>query len=149
MPICRVCRVELTEENWYSRHRRDNNRICNECKIKEVRDWQRKNPERKAKNTTEWMRGYMRTYRKTHSNEIHEIVRVEKHRRKRDLPTNTILNEHFKGAHLHHLSPLVAVYIPEVLHRSVSHSLKTGRGMNEINTRAMEWLRNPYKPSNH
>jgi hypothetical protein len=89
------------------------------------------------------MRDYMRQYRRDHLERMRELGRLERNRRARDLPTDTILNEHFKGAHLHHMTPSVAIYIPKDLHRSVFHVLKTGEGMREINAKVMEWVTNP------
>lgn len=52
------------------------------------------------------------------------------------------LNEKFSNAHAHHVDNEQVIYIPEKLHRSVSHNLKTRKGMQEINTLAFEYLFN-------
>lgn len=50
------------------------------------------------------------------------------------------LNQWFPGCEFHHLAPDTGVHVPATLHRSASHSLKTGEGMEEMNALAMEWL---------
>lgn len=43
---CRVCRVELDEENWYPSSRKDNSFICKECNTKWARLWRKAHPEK-------------------------------------------------------------------------------------------------------
>lgn len=50
------------------------------------------------------------------------------------------INEWFDGCEGHHISKNKILHIPKWLHRSVSHNLKTGRGMKLINNLAMEWF---------
>ena len=50
------------------------------------------------------------------------------------------INERFKGSDAHHLTPSIVVFIPTELHRHISHSLRTGRNMKEINTLAFQFL---------
>ncbi len=52
----------------------------------------------------------------------------------------TELNTKFENSHAHHVDNEQVVYIPEKLHRSVSHNLKTGRGMQTINALAFKYL---------
>ena len=52
----------------------------------------------------------------------------------------TELNEPFEGCEMHHISKDVVVYIPKSLHRSIYHNLKTGKGMDKINKKVLEWL---------
>ena len=47
------------------------------------------------------------------------------------------LNEWFKGSHAHHLNKEFILYIPVDLHRSISHNLWTGEGMEKINNLAI------------
>ncbi len=139
MPVCRVCGVELTFENWYESLRKTQNHICKSCNIKRAKERQRIQPvKRNVESRRVYMKGYMKDYRNKNRKRINEIGRLEFHRRDRELPTDTILNEPFEGAHLHHVTPSVAIYIPSELHRSVFHNLKTGRGMAEINAKVME-----------
>ena len=49
------------------------------------------------------------------------------------------LNESFPGSVGHHVDRERVLFIPEKLHRSISHNLTTGKGMMEINRRALEW----------
>lgn len=50
------------------------------------------------------------------------------------------LNEPFAGCEGHHLDHDRVVYIPEELHRSVSHDVWTGRNMDKINAIARQYL---------
>lgn len=43
---CRVCGVELDDENWYSSYRKVNRYICKECESKRVQLWSKANPEK-------------------------------------------------------------------------------------------------------
>ena len=71
------------------------------------------------------------------------VHRLQVTRRRRALPTRTVLGRPFPGSHLHHLTPDVAVYIPAALNRAVPHDLRTGRGMDAANTRAMDYYEAP------
>jgi hypothetical protein len=50
------------------------------------------------------------------------------------------LNSWFPGCEAHHLDHDRVAYIPEELHRSVSHDVWTGRNMDKINAVAFEYL---------
>lgn len=50
------------------------------------------------------------------------------------------LNEKFKGSDGHHINERYIVYIPREIHRSVWHSLPTGKGMVQINKRVFRWV---------
>ena len=41
---CRVCNVELTDENWYPSRRERKNHICKKCDAEQTRSWQKANP---------------------------------------------------------------------------------------------------------
>jgi hypothetical protein len=115
------------------------------CDVKRARAWRKAHPNgayhKYRIGAKAYMRNYMRGYRQKHLERMQELGRLEKHRRTRELPTSTILNKSFKGAHLHHITPSVAIYIPKGLHRSVFHNLKTGEGMDEINAKALAWAK--------
>jgi hypothetical protein len=49
-------------------------------------------------------------------------------------------NNWFEGCEQHHISKYIIVCIPKELHRSVYHSLKSGKGMLKINDLVYEWL---------
>jgi hypothetical protein len=143
MRQCRKCKVNLTDENWPSSAQKERQYICKACHAKTTRKWEETHPEyikNWRKTHPKYMTEYMKGYRQKNRERIQEIARLEQHRRERELSTDTILNKWFEGAHLHHMTPSTAVYIPEELHRSVYHNLKTGVGMKEINTKATDWL---------
>jgi len=58
-------------------------------------------------------------------------------------PTNTcyFMNNEFKDCAKHHVDKNTILCIPSDLHLSISHNLKTGRGMREMNAEAFRWLR--------
>lgn len=54
------------------------------------------------------------------------------------------LNEKFEGFDGHHITSSIIIYIPKFIHRSISHNMKNGKNMNEINEIALEYLRGDY-----
>lgn len=68
----------------------------------------------------------------------HRWIRREHYRK---LSKNcTFLNAFFEGCEKHHVNKDTIICIPKELHRSISHNLKTGKGMKLINDLAFEWL---------
>jgi hypothetical protein len=49
-------------------------------------------------------------------------------------------NGRFEGSHGHHIDKETIIYIPKVLHNSIPHNVRTGKGMAEINDKVFEWL---------
>lgn len=68
-----------------------------------------------------------------------QMSKIKKAKREEYLPIKTILNKPFRGAHLHHITRNLGIYIPAKIHRSVHHNIWTGKNMNEINGLALEW----------
>jgi hypothetical protein len=50
------------------------------------------------------------------------------------------INKPFKDSHGHHIDKECIVYIPEQLHTSISHNVWTGKGINDINAKTLDWL---------
>jgi len=50
------------------------------------------------------------------------------------------LNKAREGWTFHHLNKFLGVYIPEDIHKSIKHTLKTGEGMDVINMVALGYL---------
>jgi len=50
------------------------------------------------------------------------------------------VNKWFDGCEQHHISKYLIVCIPKKLHRSIYHSLRSGKGMLRINDLVYEWL---------
>lgn len=50
------------------------------------------------------------------------------------------LNNRFAESHGHHLNKTFMVFIPQRLHTSIKHSIKTGNNMNKINKIALSYL---------
>ena len=53
-PVCRVCGVELNDENWHPSARKRNYHICKTCENKQRQQWRKMNPK---KEKTYWTRG--------------------------------------------------------------------------------------------
>ena len=69
--------------------------------------------------------------------------RVNKKRARKHLLTVekcVCLNEKFEGSNAHHMSRGIVIYLPVELHQHIVHSLKSGKGMSEINILAMQFL---------
>ena len=79
------------------------------------------------------------------SNEIYYLEIAMKTRFRQTYRTSTpacfAINKPFKGSVKHHIDKDTIVHIPESLHFLVSHNLKTGKGMEEINVNVFRWLR--------
>jgi len=50
------------------------------------------------------------------------------------------LNEYFEGCEAHHIDNKHIIYMPTILHRSIRHSLKTGKNMDTINRLAFQYI---------
>jgi len=135
-------RVEHSEyvKKWWIEHPEKRKQYSKKWRIRHLRErneymkrWWAEHPEKRNQQKRKW--------RKEHPEKTKEIARLELARRKRDYPTNIILNEYFEGSHLHHLTPWVAIYIPDEMHKSIWHNLRTGKNMYEINRKALDfWL---------
>jgi hypothetical protein len=44
MKYCRICKIELTDENWATYHEVVGNRICRQCNNFQAREYRRNNP---------------------------------------------------------------------------------------------------------
>lgn len=55
------------------------------------------------------------------------------------------LNDKFPGSHGHHITRTLVIHIPKELHQHISHNLRTGRNMAEINALALQYLNGCYK----
>ena len=54
--LCRVCKVELNDENWYPSCRKIKSHICKECDVKQKRLWQKANPKKRKAIWTKYTR---------------------------------------------------------------------------------------------
>ena len=50
------------------------------------------------------------------------------------------LNQRFEGSEGHHIMSGVIIYMPHNIHRSIKHSMKTGKNMKEINKLALNYF---------
>jgi hypothetical protein len=75
-------------------------------------------------------------WKKTLKGKISNRKNAVKHRGLGFIP----LNEPFEGSHGHHIDKELVIYIPKDLHDSVRHNIWTGKGMEEINELAFEYM---------
>lgn len=50
------------------------------------------------------------------------------------------VNSYFDGSEQHHISKFLTAFIPKNLHRSIYHSLRSGKNMLRLNDLVYEWL---------
>lgn len=50
------------------------------------------------------------------------------------------LNDYFVGSDAHHITKSIVVYIPSELHNHISHNIKNGTNMGEINLLAFQFI---------
>ena len=77
-----------------------------------------------------------RIYWQTEQGKINNRKKSSKHRGLCSIP----LNEHSEGTEGHHIDEEHIIYIPIELHRSIRHNVRTGEGMEEINTIAFHYI---------
>lgn len=117
---------KIAKKHWYETHKDYNKKYYhkNKEKIKER----------------------IKLYQQTHIEQKREFSRRAQSKR-RHLPIEVILNEPFKGSHLHHLTTNIGVYIPQELHWSIYHNLENNIGMKEINDKALDFAEKVYNLS--
>ena len=88
-----------------------------------------KNAEKKKDNARNWS--------KNNPDKMRVIARKKaaKHRALGFAP----MNEPFDGCEAHHFNQNGIIHIPQELHRSVSHNVRTGKNMERINALAFAW----------
>jgi len=136
------------QRKYYQEHKKQRNARA----IK----WAKKHPDqikviqkKYQKTHLEKLREKCRNYRKNRPelyNEYEKKKRLnhpeieKKHKAKRRKLGFDPLNSWFIGSQAHHIDFECIIYIPKKLHQSISHNVWTGRGMKEINARALEYL---------
>lgn len=63
--------------------------------------------------------------RRPHIKPVHDCIKI---------------NEWFRGSNAHHITKSIIIYIPEELHRHISHNLATGYNMGEINALGIQFV---------
>lgn len=82
--------------------------------------------------------GYNKQWNKTHPEKVKEMNR--RHFNKRRNLGFIPLNEPKEGYVFHHLDETYGIYMLEKDHKSISHCLETGKGMDTINAVAFNYL---------
>lgn len=72
-------------------------------------------------------------------------LRIIRQTNKRRGLGHLFINKSFEGSEGHHLDNDYILYIPKELHRSIPHNLTSGKNMELINLKAMEWIMNTFK----
>lgn len=153
---CRECLKQYHNKSYQDNRKQIIEKVKNYqmSHKKEVVEWKRKSyaihkEEKLAKDKLNYIinkeqinlkkREYYRNHKKEAAirSKIYRKSKPEEHKarrvwRKRNLGFHP-LNDWFDGSVAHHVNINDVVYIPETIHKSVSHSLKTGRGMDTIN----------------
>ena len=96
----------------------------------EIKQYQKANRQRLLNLTKQW--------KINHPGKMKEMT-VRRTSKRRGLGFSP-LNKPFKDSIGHHINKNDIIYIPEELHRSISHSIKTGRNMKEINKLAIKFI---------
>jgi hypothetical protein len=89
-----------------------------------------KNAEKRKASATNWS--------KNNPDKMRTISRKKaaKHRALGFVP----MNQPFDGCEAHHFNQNEIIHIPQQLHRSVCHNVRSGKGMVEINAKAFAWF---------
>lgn len=95
------------------------------------RNWYKNNKKQKLLKGKEW--------RKNNPEKYAVIDKRCRAKRRRELGFNP-LNAWFDGSVAHHINKDDVIYILELVHKSVPHSLKTGKGMSIINKIAINFV---------
>lgn len=139
---CRVCGIELTDDNH-----EHNRRLCRDCRCKQKKKAYQINRkyyisvarERYVIKHDE-IRTYQKQYSKTLNGQEACRQRNRKHKTKRERGLDWIsLNSEFMGSEGHHIDKYYVIFIPRSLHQSIKHNVFTGKNMDEINFLALYW----------
>src|SRR2546426_9589471 len=137
-------RMRELNKRWVSEHRERRREIDRYC-YSQHQDQQR---ERKRRWYSEHLgkaigirkRELEKLWQQTHPDKRRLSSKRNKAKRRGLYPVTFILNNPFPNSHLHHLTERIGVYIPSLLHRRISHNLRTGKGMVELNEVISGWL---------
>jgi len=114
------------------------------------KQWHKDNPERDKqyrmnhrKEKRQWYLDHKeerKEYKKQYCRTPEGKVTNQRHSFKRRNLGFIPLNEPFIGCVGHHISQNFVIYIPEEVHKCLSHNIWTWQGMNKINKLAIEFL---------
>ena len=131
--------IKAHRKKYYEDHKEQSIDYCKKY-CKSHREQHRKNSIKWRLSHPEKVRISFIKYRLAYPEKVRE--RRKKHIAKRRRSLGFIpLNKYFLGADGHHINYNYVIYIPKTLHRSVWHSLSSGVGMEKINRKAFEFLK--------
>ena len=103
--------------------------------------WRRDNPKHIAEYSKQYHKDnpeQMKQWQAKNPERVKEINR--KHKFKRRSLGFFPLNKHFEGSEAHHINFNDVIYIPRKIHQKITHCLRTGKNMEEINELAIQFL---------
>ena len=137
---CETHKNEISAYNkqWHQQHREEilaHKKLYRERNRDKVlassKRWREQNKEKERQSVKAWRENHIEQYR--------EIMRKHSSKRQRKLGFIP-LNKPFEGSEAHHICRTFVIYIPKDMHRSIYHSVWTGKNMEEINKLAWEEL---------
>lgn len=147
------CRLLAGAKFYRSNHKEDTaayNKKYYEANSENVKSraekWQKAHPERVKAASKQYYQDNkprLRAMSKKWHEDNPEKARARRHERRTYLSTYADckkINKCFIGCAAHHLDPDTIIHIPEPLHRSIRHSLRTGQCMEEMNQLSYGWL---------
>jgi hypothetical protein len=163
MKKCSKCGEEKELSEFYKGKKNKDGYMtyCKECRNKQIHKWELNNKEKIQKIRFEWYDNNKerrsevnKKWYKNNKKRILEIskewkennpIKVKKHKakRQRELGFNP-LNKRFPGSVAHHTNRNDVVFIPEELHRSISHSVLNNQNMESINSVAINYLQEEF-----
>jgi hypothetical protein len=119
-----------------------NQKYCKECGIVMHKQWYKANPKRVQKYNKQYYLEHsecMKQWREDYPERAREIERKHFNKRNRNL-SYIPLNEWKEGNEFHHINKIYGIYMPKEEHTSISHNVFTGKGMDEMNALAFNYL---------
>ncbi len=140
---CKVCGVELTDENH-----EHNRLLCHDCRSNQRKKYYLNNRDRCLQLRRETyilkhdkIRATQKIYSQTENGKEANRRRNRKHKDKRNRGLGwVVLNEEFPNTEGHHINEMDVVYIPSEWNHIVPHNVHTGYNMDIINSYAYFFL---------
>ncbi len=101
--------------------------------------WAEANPEQGRRRSREWSAAHPEVSSAYRQSPEGKVAGARSYARRKHFGYEPV-NQWFDGCNGHHMNETDIIYIPEGLHKSVSHSVLQDRNMKQINELAMNWL---------
>ncbi len=155
MGMCKNCKIQYTKDHPPTKQQRKRYRNSEKEHIKKYeKEWYLKHKEEVNEKSKISHRKYIQTHReeekerqkKFRNSPMGREAKRKSRAKRRDMGYIP-MNEPFENSAGHHLDDEFIIYIPDILHRSIPHNHFTGKNMELINTKALEWLTEQIKLS--